>query len=567
MGWVTSSAIVSRSAWISGVSMSIRKASRLIAAIAAALCMAGVSAHDAPGSGVDPGQAIDAGLGPLHHPVSTRNAQAQAFFDQGLKLVFAFNHEGAIAAFERAAELDPQLAMAHWGVALALGPNYNFPMSPDAHQAAYAALGRALALKAKASAAEQAYIDALARRYSSGAQAELAPLNAAYAAAMADLARRYPGDIDAQVLYAESLMNLRPWKLYSPDGKPAEGTGTIIAVLEDALRRQPNHIGANHYYIHAVEMSLEPDRALKAAQRLETLAPSAGHLVHMPAHVYIRTGRYLDAARVNEKAVAADERLRAAGVQSLYTVGYYGHNLHFLAVCYGLAGNAAKSIAAANKLAETVRPQLKDVPFLDLFYATPAQVLVLFERWDAVLTLAEPPFEAPMSAALWRFARALASASKGRTSEARAEREQLAQAIATLPPTLEFGTNAAPAVMAVALPYLDGRLALLAGDTPAAVKSLRAAAEAEDRLAYDEPPAWYLGSHLMLGQALLRAGDAAGAEAALRAELKRNVASGRALHALQVALKAQGNDRLALRAQRQFNQAWIGADTPLTAPK
>jgi len=528
----------------------------LCLAFAALLGAGPSSAHEPPAGGVDPGRAIDAGLGPLQHPVSTKNGQAQAFFDQGLKLVYAFNHEGAVASFRRAAELDPDLAMAHWGVALALGPNYNFPMSPEAHKAAYEALGRAIALKSKASAAEQAYIDALARRYASDPKADSAPLNAAYAEAMADVARRYPNDVDAQVLYAESLMNLRPWALFSADGKPAPGTDRIIAVLEGALRHRPDHIGANHYYIHAVEMSAEPERALESARRLETLAPSAGHLVHMPAHTYIRTGRYLDAARVNEKAVAADERLRAAGVQSLYT-----------AVCYALAGNAARSIAAANKLAAFVRPQLKDVPFLDLFYATPAQVLVLFERWDAILAMPEPPFEAPMSATLWRFARALAFGSKGQMKEARAERELLARAIATLPATLEFGTNSAPAVMAVALPYLDGRLALLAGDMPAATRQLRAAAEAEDRLNYDEPPGWYLGSYLMLGHALLRAGDAAGAETALRAELKRNVASGRALFALQMALKAQGNDRLALRAQRQFNQAWIGADTRLAATR
>jgi hypothetical protein len=539
----------------------------LAAALAAALLAANLSAHEAPPAGVDPGRAIDAGLGPLHHPVSTASRQAQAFFDQGLKLVFAFNHEGALASFRRAAALDPQLAMAHWGEALALGPNYNLPMTPEAHKAAFEALGRAQALKGKASDAERAYIDALARRYSADPQAEAAPLNAAYAKAMAELARRYPKDVDAQVLYAESLMNLRPWKLYAADGRPAEGTDAIIATLEDALRKRPEHIGANHYYIHAVEMSPQPERGLDSARRLETLAPSAGHLVHMPAHTYIRTGRYLDAARVNEKAAAADERLRAAGVQSLYTVGYYGHNLHFLAVCYALAGNAGKSIAAANKLADLARPQLKDVPFVDLFYATPAQVLVLFERWDEILAMVEPPFEAPMSGALWRFARALAFASKGQAGEARAEREQLVKAMATLPPTLEFGTNAAPAVMAVALPYLDGRLALLAGDAPAAVRALGEAAAAEDRLAYDEPPGWYLGSYLMLGHALMKAGDAAGAEAALRSELQRNVGSGRALFGLQTALKAQGKDRLALRAQRQFNQAWIGADTALAASR
>jgi len=533
----------------------------------ALFCVAAAAAHESAAGGIDPGRAIDPGLGPLQHKVSTRDAQAQAFFDQGLKLVYAFNHEGAVAAFSRAAELDPNLAMAHWGVALALGPNYNLPMSPEAQKAAYAALRKAVALKDKATVGEQAYIDALGQRYAADPNADVAPLNAAYAEAMGALAKRFADDVDAQVLYAESMMNLRPWKLFSVDGTPAEGTDTIIATLEAALRRQPNHIGANHYYIHAVEMSPQPERALDSARRLETLAPSAGHLVHMPAHTYIRTGRYLDAARVNEKAAAADERLRAVGVKSLYSAGYYGHNLHFLAVSYALAGNAAKSIAAARKLADVVQPQLKETPFLDVFYATPAQVLVLFERWEDVLALPEPPFEAPISGALWRFARTLALAAKGRLADARVEREKFVQAIATLPPTLEFGTNAAPAVMAVALPYLDGRLALFGGHKAAAVRALRAAAAAEDKLAYDEPPAWYLGSNLMLGWALLNSGDAAGAEGAFRAELKRNIGSGRALFGLQAALKAQGNDRLALRAQRQFQQVWIGADTPLVVLK
>ena len=544
-----------------------RVAASGVYALMALFCVAGAAAHESAAGGIDPGRAIDPGLGPLQHKVSTRDAQAQAFFDQGLKLVYAFNHEGAVAAFSRAAELDPNLAMAHWGVALALGPNYNLPMSPEAHKAAHASLRKAVALKDKATVGEQAYIDALGQRYSADPTADVATLNAAYAEAMGALAKRFADDVDAQVLYAESLMNLRPWQLFSADGSPADGTDTIIATLEAALRRQPNHIGANHYYIHAVEMSPQPERALDSARRLETLAPSAGHLVHMPAHIYIRTGCYLDAARVNEKAAAADERLRAVGVKSLYSVGYYGHNLHFLAVSYALAGNAAKSIAAARQLADVVQPQLKDIPFLDLFYATPAPVLVLFERWDDVLALPEPPFEAPTTGALWRFARTLALAAKGRLADARVEREKFVQAIATLPPTLEFGTNAAPAVMAVALPYLDGRLALLGGDKAAAVKALRAAAAAEDKLAYDEPPAWYLGSNLMLSWALLNSGDAAGAEGAFRTELKRNIGSGRALFGLQAALKAQGNDRLALRAQRQFQQAWIGADTPLLVLK
>jgi tetratricopeptide (TPR) repeat protein len=540
-------------------------AGRLAIAIAATLLAALASAHDVVKPGIDPGRALDPGLGSLSHPVSTKNKQAQAYFDQGLKLCYAFNHEGAIASFRRAADLDPQLAMAHWGVAFAYGPNYNFPMAPEAHKAAYAAVQRAIALRAKASPAEQAYIDALSRRYSSNPDEDVGPLNAAYKDAMADLLTRYPRDIDAVVLYAESLMDLQPWKLWSPDGKPLGATPEIVNLLERALKARPKHPGANHFYIHAMEMSPTPEKALPSAKLLEKLAPSAGHLVHMPAHTYIRTGRYLDAARINERAVLADERLRAAGVKSMYTLGYYGHNLHFLAVSYGLAGNAAKSIANARKLAAVVEPQVKDLPFLDGFYATPAQVLVLFDRWDEALALAEPPFEAPFSSALWHFARALALAGKGRLDDAKAEREQFATTAAAVGKTFEVGLNTAPAILAVALPYLDGRLAMMRNDLPAAVQALREAAAAEDALNYDEPPGWYLGSYSLLGTALLKSGDATGAEQAFRADLRHNVGSGRSLFGLQAALRTQGKKAAADKVKKQFDQAWRAATIKLAA--
>jgi tetratricopeptide (TPR) repeat protein len=253
--------------------------------------------------------ALDSGLGSLHHGVSTRNAQAQAYFDQGMKLVFAFNHEAAIRSFQHAAELDPDLAMAHWGIALSLGPNINLPMDADAHRAAYAEVQKAIALKSGASVAERAYIDALATRYALNADADQQPLQIAYKNAMQDLAHRYPNDADAAVLYAESLMDLRPWKWWTADGNPAEGTLEIVNVLERELARHPDHIGANHYYIHVVEASPHPEEALPAAKRLEKLAPAAGHLLHMSAHIYIRTGNYPEAARVNEAAVRADEAL------------------------------------------------------------------------------------------------------------------------------------------------------------------------------------------------------------------------------------------------------------------
>jgi len=261
-----------------------------LALLVAIACPVAAPAHDAPAPASTASVALDPGLGSLHHAVSTRKPLAQKYFDQGMRLVFAFNHEAAIASFQRAAELDPDLAMAYWGIALSLGPNINRPMDAKAHKAAYEALQKAVALKSKASPKERAYIDALAKRYSVNAEADLAPLQLAYKDAMKKLSQRYPQDDDAAVLYAESLMDLNPWKFWSPDGTPAQGTLEIVAVLERVLARSPDHPGANHYYIHAVEASPHPEKALASAKRLEMLAPSAGHLVHMPAHVYIRTG-------------------------------------------------------------------------------------------------------------------------------------------------------------------------------------------------------------------------------------------------------------------------------------
>ena len=516
-------------------------------------------AHDSP-QGATSAVALDPGLGSLHHHVSTRKPQAQAYFDQGMRLVFAFNHDAAIKSFERAVELDPDLAMAYWGIALSLGPNINRPMEPPAHKAAYEALQKAIALKPKASPKERAYIDALAKRYSANSEADVAPLQVAYKDAMKRLSQRYPADNDAAVLYAESLMDLNPWKFWSHDGKPADGTLEIVAVLERVLARDPDHIGANHYYIHAVEASPHPEKALASAKRLETLAPSAGHLVHMPAHTYIRTGRYLDAARANLAAVKADERRAQVEGDSFYMIGYHGHNLHFLAISNAFAGNSRDAIAAAKKLYEVEAPRVKAVPYVDGFMFTPALLLAQFERWDDVLALPEPAFEAPMTDALWRFARTLAFAAKGRSADASAERAKFLEAASAVSKTISYGNNNGASVMAVARPYLDGELALMAGDNAAAIDHLRKAVVAENALAYDEPPGWYLPSRDLLGAALLRERYYAAAEQVFRDELAIHPESGRALYGLAAALLAQGRDRETTEVQKRFDQAWRAAD-------
>ena len=523
------------------------------------------SAHDAPAAAGAAPEALDTGLSRLHHPVSTRNRQAQAYFDQGMRLVFAFNHDAAIKSFQRALALDADLAMAHWGIALALGPNINLPMDPAAHKAAYAELQKAIVLKPKASPVEREYIDALSTRYSANADADLAPLQVAYKDAMKQLVRRHPRDTDAAVLYAESLMDLHPWKLWSPNGTPAEGTLELVRVLEHAQTQQPDHIGALHYYLHAIEASPHPEKALAAAKRLESLAPSAGHLVHMPAHIYIRTGNYIDAIRVNEAAARADERLAASGAKSFYLVAYYGHNLHFLAICNAIAGNFAQAMAAANKLYAHASPMIKEIPPLDGFLYTPALVLAKFERWDNILALPEPAFEAPISGTVWRLARTLALAGKGRLVDAAAERAKFIEATNSLPKTLELGNNNAGALVAIARPYLDGRIALMRGNFAEAIRYLREAVAAEDALAYDEPTPWYLPSREALGAALLRAGDFAAAEKTFRDDLVRNPESGRSLFGLHAALAAEGRADEVAKVKARFERAWRAADVKLDA--
>src|SRR6202171_4781833 len=523
------------------------------------------SAHDVPPAAGSAPEALDTGLSRLHHPVSTRNRQAQAYFDQGMRLVFAFNHDAAIKSFQRSAALDPDLVMAHWGIALALGPNINLPMDPAAHKAAYAELQKAIVLKPKASPVEREYIDALSTRYSANADADLAPLQVAYKDAMKQLARRHPRDTDAAVLYAESLMDLHPWKLWAPDGTPAEGTLELVGVLEHAQTQQPDHIGALHYYVHAIEASRHPEKALAAAKRLENLAPSAGHLLHMPAHIYIRTGSYIDAIRVNEAAARVDERLAASGAKSFYLVAYYGHNLHFLAICNAIAGNFTQAMAAANKLYAHASPMIKEIPPLDGFLYTPALVLSKFERWDNILALPEPAFEAPISGTVWRLARTLALAGKGRLVDATAERATFIDAANRLPKTLELGNNNAGELVAIARPYLDGRIALMRGNFAGAIRYLREAVAAEDALSYDEPPAWYLPSREALGTALLRAGDLAGAEKTFREDLLHNPESGRSLFGLHAALVAEGRGDEAAKVQARFERAWRAADVKLDA--
>src|SRR5882724_4129463 len=339
-----------------------------------------------------------AGLGDHRHPIATAEPEAQRFLDQGLNLVFAFNHEEAVRSFARAAELDPKAAMPRWGIALALGPNINLDVDPARERAAYDAVQKALALARGAPAHERAYVEALARRYANDNSADLKALAADYKNAMGEVVRRYPDDLDAATLYAESAMDLHPWQLWQADGTPTEGTEEITAVLESVLKRDPLHPGANHYYVHAVEASPHPERALPSAARLETLVPGAGHLVHMPAHIYMRTGDYLRAAQANERAVEADRAYVAEGGHEMYALMYYAHDFHFMAAAYAMAGRGAAAQRAAGAVVATTRANAGDptqldpagVAMVDLFLMTPTFVGLRVHDWAGVLAAARP---------------------------------------------------------------------------------------------------------------------------------------------------------------------------------
>ena len=312
------------------------------------------------------------GLGDLHHPVSTHNPQAQQFFDQGLRFIYAFNHDEAARSFQHAAELDPTLAMAYWGVAEAVGPNYNDPADPDRYKRAHEAVQRAVDLASSASPSEQAYIQALANRYPADPASDLKKAADDYRDAMRQLVSEFPDDLDAATLFAEAGMNLHPWGLWHTDGTPEAGTEEIVSTLESVIKRDPNHLGAIHYYIHAVEASSSPERALAGANKLAALAPGAGHIVHMPAHVYIRTGDYDAAIKTNEKAAEVDRAyIKATGVQGIYPMMYYSHNLHFIAMCAAMNGNYLESRKNADLLTQNVGPHVKDMPPLEGFIPSP----------------------------------------------------------------------------------------------------------------------------------------------------------------------------------------------------
>jgi tetratricopeptide (TPR) repeat protein len=509
---------------------------------------------------------LDDGLGSIDHPVTTKNAEAQKYFNQGLAYLYAFNHAEGINSFKHAAELDPNLAMAFWGISLGLGSNYNVTADEAALAEAYTNLQKAIALAPKASQAERDYIDALTKRYSKDPKADQKVLAASYRAAMRDLRNKYPDDLDAATLYAESMMNLKPWQLWSSDGKPAEDTLEIVSVLEGVLKRNPGHTGANHYYIHAVEASPNADRGLAAAMRLGGLAPNAGHLVHMPSHIYLRTGDWEEAVKSNDLAIEADRNYQLkSGSRGLYMMMYYNHNIHMLAASHAANGNYAGAIKAANDLATNVGPNVKAMPMLEMFMPYPIIANVRFHKWNEALAYPKPAEHMLTTIAHWHFARGMAFAGQKKTADAEKELAALRETAAKIPPTANLFTTPVSVALKVADEMLTGEIALAKGDRKGAIALLRQAAASEGKVNYAEPRDWDIPVREFLGRVLMMDGQFAEAEKAYREEIALTPRNGRALFGLAQALRKQGKTSAADLVQKEFEANWTKADTKLVA--
>ncbi|RJG02968.1 hypothetical protein [Noviherbaspirillum sedimenti] len=501
-------------------------------------------------------------LGKLRYRITTSKPQAQQYFNQGLRLTYAFNHAEAIRAFHKAQRIDPQCAMCYWGEALALGPNINLPMPPEANAPALAAVKRAQLLQKGASAREQGLITALAQRYSDDPKAERATLDAAYAEAMGQLAKRFPRDQDIAVLYAESLMDLSPWDYWEADGaKPKGKTAELVATLERVLQANPNHAGAIHYYIHTVEASTNPKRAEPYAERLAKLVPGAGHLVHMPAHIYYRVGRYKDSLATNIQAVAVDEAYIASQKpEGIYPLGYYPHNVHFVMVSAQMAGDGDIAVKAADKLSAVVSDEAaRQFAIAQPVKAGPYFAHAQFSSPEAILALPAPGADLPYVEAIWHYARGVAYATQGDTTKA----EQESAAIGRLHDTGEFSAlkeALVPAqdVLQIARLVVDARIAQAKGDLPAAIGKFEEAVTLEDKLAYMEPPYWYYPLRQSLGALRLLHGDLDGAEQAFRASLMKAPNNGWSLYGLAEVYRKRGDAKGLAAAEKLFAKSWAG---------
>jgi tetratricopeptide (TPR) repeat protein len=508
-------------------------------------------------------------LGTLHHQITTTSELAQQYFDQGLRLVYAFNHEEAILSFQEAARQDPQAAMAYWGIALASGPNINAPMSKEDGRRAVDAIQKARTHAKTVSAAEQAYIDALSKRYLSARKPARASLDKPYADAMRTVWQRYPDDPDAGTLFAEALMDLRPWDLWTSDGKPKTGTAELVSVIEQVLAKQPDHPGACHYYIHALEASPHLEQALDCAERLPGLMPGAGHLVHMPAHLYIRIGRYHEAAERNEHATHVDQAYLASRTLSGdYADGYYSHNMHFLWASLMMEGRSGEAMKVARELVRTITEQeARTDKWKELYLPAPLYSLIRFGRWDELLREPPPPKGLRLMDGMWRLGRGLALAATGRLPGAEGEHYALANLTKQIRRDRSHGDKIVRTLLKIAERMLTGEIAARRQRYDDAIRALTDAVKLEDSLPYAEPPHWPLPIRQYLGTVLLTAGRPAEAEVQYRADLVRNPENGWALFGLVQSLRAEQKDEAAGIEEARFTKAWTHADVALTASR
>jgi tetratricopeptide (TPR) repeat protein len=509
-------------------------------------------------------------LGDHQHSVTTRSATAQQYFNQGLILAFAFNHAESARAFQAAQRLDPDCAMCFWGEALALGPNINAPMFPEAVPRAWAAAQKAQELASLVTPREQAYIRALQARYREKPPEDRSGLDRDYRDAMRKLVQEYPDDLDAAALYAEAIMDTTAWNYWEPDGEPGPQTAELLRVLEDVLREAPNHPLALHLYIHAVEASGDPARGEAAADRLATLVPGAGHMVHMPAHIYMRVGRYADAADINARAAAADESyITQCRAQGFYPAAYYPHNVHFLWWAATAEGRADVAIGAAHKLTQLVTPDMvRQYAVVEPLLAVPQLALLQFGRWDALLAEPAPLPEFPLASALAGYAQGMALTAKGDLPKA----AQKLEALRGIARTAKWDTYAvyqvpAEQIVEIAELLLDAELRLRAGDKGGGIERLRKAVARQDALPYMEPPYWDYSIRQSLGKTLLTVGLARDAEQVYREDLRRHPRNGWSLFGLEQALRAQGKTASADEVKRRFEQAWARADIKLVASR
>lgn len=501
------------------------------------------------------------GMGSLHFPITTASPRAQKFFDQGMTLVYGFNHDEAARSFREAARLDPRAAMPHWGLALAIGPNYNdTAVSEERAKATWEAIEKAKSLAGGASEREQAFIGALEKRFSPDPKADWPKLWAGYSEAMGRLFERFPDDADAGTLYAESLMILKPWQLWSRDGKPADGTEKLVSVLEAVLKQHPDHVGANHLYIHSIEASQNPERALAAAKRLETMVPGGGHLVHMPGHIYMRVGDHEGAARINETAALADRNyMQASGVRKgMYPAMYYSHNLHFIAVGYSESGSYVKALAGARQLARNASASIAEMPMVEGFLPVPMFVMLRNHKFAAVLAEKKPDPAHLADTSFHHYGRALAYLHGNDRKRADEERGLFDETRKRIAGDVPFGLNTAAAVTNVGALVLEARFAEADGDGKRALDAWGRAIAAQDALNYDEPPPWYYPVRESLGGALLRQDKPKEAEKVFREDLDRNPRSPRSLFGLIESLRAQDRASEAALLEPSFRKAWKG---------